>query len=157
MKIIKSSCNSDILVDDDDYAYLCTFIWHITKNKRVNTQYAYTYSRSIRISMHRYIMAVHNPKVFVDHKNGNGLDNTKENLRLCSNAENMRNRRSWGKSKYLGVCYHSKNNNWCAKIRSNGKRTWLGSFKNEVDAAKAYNNAAVQMHGDFAKLNIFNL
>jgi hypothetical protein len=91
---------------------------------------------------------------FVDHINGNKLDNRACNLRPCSNAENLRNsapRR--GSSTFKGVCFHKQNKNWVASITLDGQTRHLGSFSSEIDAAKAYDAAATQLHGEYARLN----
>ena len=98
----------------------------------------------------------------VDHINHNGLDNQKKNLRICSHAENLRNRlpKKISTSKYLGVQFKTfkrkyKNSiyvskHWQAQI--NGK--YLGLFKDEKTAAQAYNIAAQKLYGEFANLNV---
>ncbi len=90
-----------------------------------------------------------------DHINGNSLDNQKTNLRTCTHAENMRNRRSdqGSRSHYKGVCWHNQNNKWVVRIAVNRKQIYLGCFISELDAAKAYDAAARAHHGEFARLN----
>jgi hypothetical protein len=106
--------------------------------------------------MHRIILGVTDRNIFVDHKNGNGLDNRRSNLRQCTIAENNRNvvKRIAGTSKYRGVSWHKSEGKWQAQIKHNNKRHHLGNFINEIDAAIAYNNAATELHKDFASLNI---
>ena len=106
-------------------------------------------------------MNVNDPKQFIDHINGNTFDNRKENLRFCTRNENMWNRsasRSWKKkppsSKYKGVYKDKSKNRWRAEIYCNCRRYTLGSFISEADAATAYNEAAIKLHKNFAKLNI---
>jgi hypothetical protein len=95
--------------------------------------------------------------MFIDHINHNGLDNRKANLRPATPAENARYAR-YPKintsSKYRGVWYDRKRpHKWRASIRVNRKRKHLGYFKNETDAAKAYDRAAKLYYKDFAVLN----
>ncbi len=91
---------------------------------------------------------------FVDHINGNKLDNRRENLRLCSNAENLRNSKPrGGSSKYKGVCFHNQNKNWISNITIDGKTIHIGSFDDEVSAALAYDEAAKRLHGEYARIN----
>jgi hypothetical protein len=92
----------------------------------------------------------------VDHINNNSLDNRKANLRLATPAQNARNRRKMAtktSSKYKGVSYHSGQKKWCAAIRVDGQYKYFGLFKNEIDAAKAYDKAARKHHKEFAVLN----
>jgi hypothetical protein len=104
--------------------------------------------------MHKLIMACPAGKV-VDHINGDKLDNRKTNLRICTLNQNSKNRvpnRS-SRSKYKGVDYDTRTNVWRARIRHNYKHIFLGYYINEVDAAAAYNTAAKEYHGEYAKLN----
>lgn len=92
---------------------------------------------------------------FVDHINGNGLDNRRSNLRLCTRSENARNSRkpSNNSSGYKGVSWHKRTKKWRADIRNENRQRSLGSFDNALDAAHAYDRAARVMHGEFARLN----
>ena len=91
----------------------------------------------------------------VDHRNGNKLDNRKSNLRICSRSENQMNR---GKQKnntsgFKGVSQIKMNQKWVAYIKVNYKRIYIGCFLKKVDAARAYNMAALKYHGEFGLLN----
>ena len=88
----------------------------------------------------------------VDHINGDRLDNRKENLRLCTNASNSRNSVK-KKGNYKGVHYNKNRRKWVAQITKDYKCYTIGSFNDEVDAARAYNNKAKEFYGEFAKLN----
>ena len=105
--------------------------------------------------MHREIMKA--PKgVMVDHVDRDGLNNRKRNLRLCSRRENSYNRRgnSRGSSQYKGVFWHKVCGKWEARITYNGNADYLGLYENERDAARAYDERAKELYGDFAYLNI---
>lgn len=106
--------------------------------------------RMIHVSLHRFITGAANGQI-VDHVNGDGLDCRRENLRLCSQAENTRNRRiSSGASKFKGVYWRKDLGKWVAAIQ----HKTLGFFLNEVDAAAAYDKAAIGAYGEFAALNL---
>lgn len=91
----------------------------------------------------------------VDHINHNVLDNRRENLRLCTREQNLMNRRKNKKSssQFKGVSFYRPLNKWKAQIKINHKKIHIGYFENEIDAAKAYNKAAILYFGDFAYLN----
>lgn len=93
----------------------------------------------------------------LDHINGDGCDNRMENLRPATHAENNRNRGGWKRtrtsSRYKGVCYDRATNKWCAEITTDYKKKFLGRFDSEEDAARAYNAAAEELHGEYARLN----
>ncbi len=140
-----------ILVDDEDYEYLNKFLWKIIKKRtEYNHPYSTHYGRIVR--PHRLILNLTNPKIIVDHVNGNSLDNRKENLRICSNKENSRNvgkRKGRYTSRYKGV-NQNNSGNWLARITTDKGRLNLGTFKSEVEAAEAYNKAATKYHKEFA-------
>jgi ABC-2 type transport system ATP-binding protein len=158
---IKLSTNKDVdkkyryaLVDPDDYPELSEYPWQCVRNKSGN-HYAARIECGRIIYMHRRIMNA--PKGFIiDHKDRNGLNNTKSNLRLATNAENTRNCGKTNKptsSKYKGVTLSKRAKKWQANICYNGIRKCLGLFENEEDAAKAYDRAARIYHGEFGVLN----
>lgn len=138
------------IVDADDYEELRRHNWHLS-----STGHVVRYENGRAILMHRVIMCAQ-LGMEIDHINGIPADNRRENLRQCSHAENMRNkrvRRSINKkSKYKGV---SKGDykSWRAEIKVNGNRHKLGSYKSEDDAARMYDAAARYYHGEFARTN----
>jgi hypothetical protein len=93
----------------------------------------------------------------VDHIDGNRTNNHHENLRYATHTENMRNKRKAANttSVYYGVCWYKPTSKWKAQISIDGKRTGLGYFSSEQEAAKAFNEAAQVHYGDYAKLNKF--
>jgi len=151
------------IVDCDDYFELIKYKWHAYRCG--NTFYA---SRSIRtkdgkkhgFNMHRQVLKVPDG-MFVDHINRNGLDNRKANLRPATFNQNMRNRGEYKvrncTSKYKGVTWHREGKCWQARIIGNHKYIHLGSFRDELKAAKAYDKAAIKYHGEFAALNFPHL
>lgn len=108
------------------------------------------------ILMHRFLL--NSPKGMVtDHVNGNKLDNRYENIRLCIQKDNVKNRTGCpGTSKYKGVSWEKRRKHWIAYISVDYKRIHIGSFKEEKDAAEAYNIAAKKHHGKYARLNVID-
>ena len=145
------------IVDPEDYERLNRYKWYAVKYGR--SVYAV---RSVTVrkkkrheQMHRAVMKTAKGK-FCDHINHNGLDNRKANLRPVSRAENvwnMRKRKCKCSSKYKGVSWFSVKKKWQAGIQANGRKIFIGCFNNEVEAAKAYDRAALKYHGEFAALN----
>jgi len=158
MKQIPLTQGMFALVDDDDFEALSKWKWHANKSK--GNYYACRNSPRVNkkrtsIKMHRQIMNVPNDGLFIDHINGNGLDNRRENLRLCTNAENTRNSRvsSSNTTGYRGVSLHGPTKKFRARIKSDDGTIYLGHFKTAIDAALAYDFAAKRFHGEFARLN----
>lgn len=139
------------IVDESDYEELSRKKWTY-----ISAGYAGNYFRNngkvCCIRMHRLLL---NAKSFqeVDHINGNGLDNRKENLRICTRAENVRNRGSSKGKLYKGVFKSTAQNSWFSQIMVDGKMIYLGSFDDPKKAAEVYNEAAKKHHGKFAKFN----
>jgi hypothetical protein len=148
MELIIHGCK--VLIDDDDYNLIKGINWWISVKKYTR------YARNKKGMMHRVILGLMDKNILVDHKNGNGLDNRRANLRQCTIAENNRNvvKRISGTSKYRGVSWHKLEGKWQAQIKHNNSRRHLGYFINENDAAIAYNNAAKELHKEFASLNV---
>ncbi len=105
--------------------------------------------------MHHLVIDIP-PGRFCDHLNHNGLDNRKANLRLATHTQNVWHRRkfkSTSRSKYKGLTWRKKEKSWNVRITVNGRRLYVGSFKDETEAARAYDRAAKNLHGPFATLN----
>lgn len=140
------------IVDADEYYQLSRFTWFaINSNK---TFYAARAHRGTTVKMHRVIVDAPGHLV-VDHIDRNGLNNCKSNLRVCTNAQNILNAGARGKglSKYKGVSRHARGKKWVSVIQLNKKTHYLGYFNDEIEAAKAYDKKASQLHGEFACLN----
>ena len=156
MKEIKLTQGQCVLVDDHNYEWLMQWKWHA--DKRRHTYYAVRNSEPVNgkrrlILMHREIM--HTPSgMETDHIDGNGLNCMEINLRNATFHQNRMNRRKNinGKSKYKGVSYNN-NGYIIANIKGDGKCIYLGMFKTEELAAKAYDIAAKKYHKEFARLN----
>jgi hypothetical protein len=145
------------IIDDEDWDLIKDYKWFAFK--MCNTYYAVTnYYKEDRsrklLLMHRLILDAQ-PGQRIDHKNRNGCDNRKENLRFASVAENAMNKESHtGTSIYKGVCWDR--GKWKSSIATGRKSFHLGRFVSEKEAAKAYDKKAIELFGDFAKLNIQN-
>ncbi len=155
MREIELTQGKVALVDDEDYAELSKHKWHAAKiGKR---WYA---SRNVgkrpyrrQVYMHRQILNPP-PGFECDHINGNGLDNRRCNLRVCTHSQNLQNQRiGGGASEFKGVHWYKRDKIWHAQIKHSGKRHHLGVFTDETDAARAYDTAAREHFGNFARLN----
>jgi hypothetical protein len=144
------------IVDAEDYGQLSRHKWQA--QSRFGTFYA---KRKVRRSTHYMHREILKPPdgLICDHKDHNGLNNRKGNLRLCTQAQNVRNRRpnKSSSSRYKGVTREKRREKstrkWRAQIRFNGKLRHLGIFRNEIDAAVAYDRRAAELFGEFAWLN----
>ena len=143
------------LVDAADYERVSRYRWCAS---RVGHQwYAQRRYRGTTIRMHQFIM--NPPKgMIVDHANGNGLDNRRDNLRLCTKLENAwnhgRRKEEGAGSQYIGVypCQRPPGK-WCIKVQCDGEVTNLGSFDTDIEAARARDRKALELHGEYAWLN----
>jgi hypothetical protein len=156
MRQIQLSSGIMAMVDDEDYHSLSKVKWYAAHTKKDNP--ACIYARNIkREYMHRIIMGAKDPKIQIDHKDGNRLNNQRSNLRLCTNAQNAWNtpkKRSINgipTSQYKGVWYNG--HSFRVSITINNKRKHLGHYANEEDAARAYNEAAKMRDAQFVQLN----
>jgi len=139
------------IVAASDYEKLNQYKW--TAMKAGTSWYARRHSKGKCFLMHREIMQPPEGMV-VDHIDGNGLNNHPRNLRVCTPAENQRNRRPvGGSSQYKGVSYDKEHGKWEAGIHINGKRIHIGLFDSEIEAARAYDRKAQELFGQYAYLN----
>lgn len=156
MKEIKLTKNQVALIDDADFDVLSKQKWSAHQRARHYGYYAIGTMKSGKsVLMHRFILDVKDPNMVVDHIDGNGLNNQRGNIRICTRSQNSKNSRSrvGSSSRYLGV-NKRYNGRFQAHIRVGGKIKCLGTFINEIDAAKAYDRAAVEYNGQFASVNI---
>ncbi len=156
MKEIKLTHGYVALVDDDDYVHLSKFQW-VCMSCKSNLKYAHARIDKKYVLMHRFMLNLGKGEM-ADHKNGNGLDNRRGNLRTCTHAENMRNSGipANNTSGYKGVYYCNgtpRRKPWRADIYKDDRKYSLGYFETSIEAARAYNEAALKYHGDFARLN----
>jgi hypothetical protein len=150
--LIKLSQGKFALADDEDYTYLSMVKWYYHNGYAVRTHRSGKKQESLK--MHRVILDVVAGEQ-VDHINGNSLDNRRCNLRVATQSQNNKNasKRKDNTSGFKGVSYHKKCKQWVAYINCDGKRTYLGLFASKETAAKAYNNKAIDLHKEYAKLN----
>lgn len=146
--------NSDkvALVDDDKFDFVSQWEWLLVEQDGLF--YAVRYENLKAIAMHRAILGT--PRgVLTDHKDGDGLNNQFLNLRLCTHAQNMRNRtkKAPASSKFKGIYWNSAKGKWSGQVWLEGKKHYLGYFASETEAARAYDELAAKLHGEFAKLN----
>lgn len=155
-KQIKLTKGYHAIVDDEDFEWLMEHSWCV-RDSYPRARYALSWIKGKIVCMHRLILMHHGlleEGLVVDHIDGKGLNNQKNNLRACTHAENTRNRKGPFKHGYLGICRcNSTKNPWRASIRVNGKNIYLGVFLTKENAARAYDAAARKYHGEFATLN----
>lgn len=157
MRKIPLTNGMNAIVSDRDYGRVSKFKWFARRHG--NTFYA---ARSLykpdtqssdSILMHRFILNAKR-NVEVDHKDRNGLHNFRRNLRLCTRAQNSRNRAQFPHSSiYKGVSFCKWTGRWESKIQFDGKQKRLGRFDSEAQAALAYNRSAKKLFRKFARLN----
>jgi hypothetical protein len=147
------------LLDDED-ARWATYAWSAVRGPRDTTWYAVhagarTSAGRPHLRLHRAILGVTGPRVRVDHINGNGLDNRRANLRIATNGQNMANRKPnrGTASGFKGVHWHPQRRKWQARVQALGIRRSLGLFDTAAEAARAYDVAARETFGEFARLN----
>ena len=141
--------NHVALVDDEDYEELIAYSWGAIKI--FNNIYARCTNGKYRNkTMHRVVTRFALPRI--DHKDRNGLNNQKDNLRSATRSQNSWNRGPIKNSKsgFKGVTWNKREGCWQVITSIAGKYQWLGYFKDPIEAAMAYDAATVKIHGDFA-------
>lgn len=141
------------IVDDDDFDVLnkkkwfCDYLYYVERTDRID-------GKKFHTKMHRVVNKTPD-KMMTDHVNGNPLDNRKENLRTCTQHQNLFNRTSLKSiSGFKGVSKaNSSKNMWRASIGFNGSNLHIGNYPTKHDAAEAYNKRAMELFGEFASLN----
>jgi len=143
-------------IDQEDETRVNQYCWYAAKKKADNTYYVVS-TTAEHILLHRMLVNA-TGSVEVDHENGNGLDNRKENLRIATRLQNARNRRKTlivggrkATSQYKGVMW--RGGKWVATIWYDGKSRHLGVYDSEIDAAMAYDAASEKHHGRFGRKN----
>jgi hypothetical protein len=161
MKQIPLTKEQFAIVDDSDFDELSQWKWKASWAECTQSFYAtrtdHSSGQPVTVRMHRYILGLApGDNVQGDHRNGETLDNRRENLRAVTAAENQCNKATYrnNRSGYKGVSWYKAKHCWRAYIGANGKITHLGYFDDLEDAARAYNVAAKELHGEFARLNV---
>jgi hypothetical protein len=158
MREIKLTQNKVALVDDEDFGRLNQFKWFAHYDR--HNWYACRHTGRINgkdptTGMHRTIMTPPDG-MEVDHKDGNGLNNQKSNLRICQHIHNNRNLKPRSEkisSQLKGVSWNKRRKKFRARITSDRHTIYLGCFVSEQEAALAYDHAAKKLHGDYARTN----
>jgi len=146
------------MVDDEDFEKFNVHKW---RTMQVKDRYFYAGRNGKRNNGHRPLILLHREimkapaGMEVDHVNGNTLDCRKENMRICTGQQNRWNqkRQNNKSSKYKGVSWFTNDRAWIASIRINGNAKYLGFFHDEKQAALAYDKAATELFGEFARTN----
>lgn len=150
-------------ISPQDAARILQYKWRFIQNKkgRVGQTIRYAVAQEkrdgiyVRLKMHRLILDA--PEgTHVDHINGDGLDNRRENIRICTPQLNQANSRKHivGSSRYKGVAWSAAARKWRAYIAVDRKQTHLGLFESEVEAAQAYDQKAREVFGEYAFTNL---
>jgi len=142
-----------VAVDHDSLRLVVGVRWRIISNRSGNV-YARGKMNGKWALMHRVILGVQNdPTKYVDHANGFGIDNRRRNIRIATPSQNQWNRavQPGARSKFKGVTLAS--GRWQSRITAHGTQRYLGWFRSEEEAPRCYDLAAIQLHGEFARLN----
>lgn len=157
--------NSELvaLVDDEDFERLSEWNWSlfVAGGKLRRNTYGWLTTNppaGLTKYMHHWIIGRPTGGLVTDHVDGNGLNNTRSNLRHITNQQNAWNEHARrGRSRFKGVSFKGGNRKrpWAAQIRHEGKILLLGCFAEEEEAARAYDEAARILRGEFASGNFF--
>jgi hypothetical protein len=163
MKEIKLTQGYVTKVDEVDYPALSKFKWYTYKTKRevyavrnlACNEFGYRKGFRTKIRMHRQILGLSCALPDVDHWDGDGLNNQRDNLRLCTRQQNLQNRRSaiGSASKYTGI-EHKQNGQWRARILIDDVRKSLGCYSTELEAALVRDRYIIDNNLNFFRLNI---
>jgi len=143
------------IVSDEDYDLVSKHKWCYHSDGYAHSRIKWN-GKHRMILMHRLILdIVDTPELHVDHKDMDGLNNTRDNIRACTRSQNFANQRSYkgSKCKYKGVFKRMNYDKWRARLRLNGKQIHLGDYSTPEEAAIAYNKGALKYFGEFARLN----
>lgn len=145
------------LIDDEDAERVLAYKWTALSTRKPGRWYArrsvWIDEKSTTIYLHRFIANAPR-EVHIDHRNGDGLDNRKENLRIVTNAQNHQAAKvKAGKTGFRGVCVSKSGKRFHARLSVSGQKVYRNGFLKAEEAARAYDELAKQYHGEFATLN----
>lgn len=152
MKYINLTKGHKAIVNDSDYDFLNQWKWHFDGRYAARTQWNKVLKKDKKIYMHKLLLKCSR----VDHKDGNKLNNQRNNLRSVTSSQNNMNQKPQKRkkhSKYKGVSFDKSRNKWIAYCKKDGVLINLGRFTHEKEAAQAYNLKAVELFGEYAYLN----
>src|SRR5690606_5233426 len=143
------------IIDEQDAEAVQRHTWvPLVRHGRSGTVYAKARIGQKTVLLHRFLM---NPESgeYIDHIDGDGLNNQRRNLRVCSNSENLMNRgrNRNNTSGYKGVYWSKKDKSWVARLTVGGSVVWSGYYKDPIEAANAYDRKAREVCGEYAKTN----
>jgi len=156
-KVIPLTQGKVAVVDAEDYEWLSRYKWHVFRPKDIFYAARHEYAGEPRTSLHREIMKLtKGDGKIIDHKNRNGLDNRKGNLRVASRSLNGHNCKlqSHNKSGFRGVFFNKRDKTFQAQIKYQKQKIHCGSYRDILSAAAAYDRAAIKYYGEGAVLNI---
>ena len=144
------------LIDSADFEKVSSRKWCAMERRKSGEYQAITKIDGHKVLMHRYILDITDARQ-IDHRNHDALDNRRSNLRICTPGENSHNSRKRSphkaSSQFKGVYWHKTKQRWRACIVVNYAKIGLGEYRNELDAARAYDSAALKHFGEFAHTN----
>jgi len=137
-----------VLLDDEDAPKYDALSWYIADGYVIHTVGRF----APKLRLHRYLMDTPDD-MQVDHRDSNKLNNQKSNLRVCTAADNLKNKSRCcdNTTGYIGISF--KRDSWQAEITADGKYHYLGQYSSAIEAARARDEAAKELHGEFARLN----
>lgn len=140
------------LVDDEDYDFIMQRKWYFRNGYAARGEYVEEKRNNRTVFMHREVMK---SITSIDHIDGDKLNNQKSNLRVANKSQNAANmvKKQKCTSRFKGVVWHKKAKKWMSRIVVNYKGIYLGIYNSEIEAAEAYNDAALKHFGEFARLN----
>lgn len=153
MKILPLTQGKVAIVDDTDFEKVRNYKWSAATRKHLC--YAQSRINGKCVLLHAFLLK---PALGmeIDHRDGNGLNNLRSNLRICTHAQNQQaHHRSnfLGTSKFRGVSFETWSNRWRTQVSKGGKRLYSKRFDSEEEAARAYDKKARELFGEYASPN----